>query len=282
MAISADKQQDLAIATNQLEHPPSGLCLTPTTTNVFFSALEKQENNRVAFVADKTPLEECLAQVQNFMGNEKQQVLFIPLVIKGYSTPASQESHKKEMPQISEESSPAKEEVELEDEFSYLEEPSSKNSPPPSRSLRETIVFFFKGFIHFLRGGSFENHIVLITLRKTEDGLQIEYYDPKGRPVSDLSIVEEKGADNSISRHSIEEYMQRVAKTVKSSTTSITTTYHHQGRLAADQSIFNKNKCGFCVIRRALTIVHPKEKIAKDISSISEKALNVIRSNPLN
>lgn len=209
--------------------------------------------------------------VNAFLANDQKDVLFIPLVVKGYRTKIYQEKAVEKIQQQKKSEISSDSETEFED----VGESSSKEEPSDSLSFRERLVSYFRGFIHFLRGGSLESHIVLITVRKKEGGsYEVEYYDPKGRSISDLCKVAGKEADGSVSEHPITQYMDKIiARTGGGSPI-----YYHQGRLAADQSIFNRTECGFHVIRRALSVAKPDEKVDRNISSVAAAALKIINS----
>ncbi|MBS0649587.1 MAG: hypothetical protein JSR93_00350 [Verrucomicrobia bacterium] len=129
---------------------------------------------------------------------------------------------------------------------------------------------------HFLCGGSVENHIVMLTVsKKDNNSYEVEYYDPKGRGVSSSQIIQySKDTQN------VEGVINTVFNTLSEGNAKrVDLTYHNQGRLYSDQSIFNKVDCGYYVMQRAAEAAGRTDFGFTNIGDIADRAYAVIQQH---
>ncbi|MBS0653584.1 MAG: hypothetical protein JSR39_08710 [Verrucomicrobia bacterium] len=152
---------------------------------------------------------------------------------------------------------------------------SSLHADEAPSGFFEAIVYYACMLAHFFSGGCVENHIVMLTAIRNEDGsFKLEYYDPKGRDATSSQIIRySKNTEN----------VENVINTVKMALgkDNVNLVFHNKGRVSADQSIFNAIDCGYLVIRRCAQIEGRKDFESKDIATIASQALALIPGNSI-
>jgi hypothetical protein len=233
---------DYASAEAQLRDKPSiNAPLDSKCTDAFLDVLRRKDPSIAHVPTDYSApsaddRDPYQASTNAFTADQTKTKLFIPLVIEGYSSLHANEER---------------------------------------TGLFQNAVYYVKMLVHFLCGGCIENHIVMLTVIKNNDGsYRLEYYDPKGRDVSDSQIIR-----YSQNNQNVVKVINTVARALGPK--NVRLVFHNQGRWSANQSILNGIDCGYFVIRRCARISGLKNFGSTDIATIASRALTFIQDNPL-
>lgn len=232
---------DYASARAQLQEKPSIKApLDSKCSDVFLDALRKIDPSIAHVSTDYYGLfadsDPYEAAVDSFKQDLTKTKLFIPMVIEGYSSLHANEARS---------------------------------------GFFEAAVYYAGMVAHFFSGGCIENHIVMLTAIRNEDGsFKLEYYDPKGRDVTSSQIIRYSNNTQNV---------EKVINTVKTALgkDNVNLVFHNNGRISADQSIFNAIDCGYLVIRRCAQIAGRKDFEFTNIATIASRALALISDNSI-
>ena len=248
-------KKDFAITERQLSNN-EGNPLGPSETNTFLYALQKKHNS-IGFVPttySSSPKKETyITTVEEFKNDHSKTKLFIPIVIEGYR---------------------------------------SLHANDDRSGFIAHALYYMKMLGHFLRGGCIEDHIVMLSahrIKETVNAFYCEYYDPKGRNVNELQFV--KGSNQELN---VRDMIKNVQLTLDKHYECCSAkrndgfwywnynTYlynHNNGRISADQSIFNTVDCGYLVMRRCAQLAEQEGFESTDIGTIGSKALSLVKQH---